>query len=191
MSKILFIDTETGGLDPEEHSLLSVGLVIWENGELIKDLEILITDEVITFTPNALSVNKIDFLEHMKRALGKKEAISRIMDFCKIHFPENEKITIAGHNIKFDVQFLKKLFGQEGFSKLFSHRMIDTSSILKFLQHSGYINFDISSSDKAFAYFGLISEKRHTALEDARMTAILYNNLINLVHSECRKASVP
>ena len=31
MARLLFIDTETGGLDPEKHSLLSVGFVVWDS----------------------------------------------------------------------------------------------------------------------------------------------------------------
>ena len=31
MARLLFIDTETGGLNPEKHSLLSVGFVVWDS----------------------------------------------------------------------------------------------------------------------------------------------------------------
>lgn len=31
--KLLFVDTETGGTDEKKHSLLSVGLIYWENGK--------------------------------------------------------------------------------------------------------------------------------------------------------------
>ena len=30
MNRILFIDTETGGINPNKHSLLSIGLVVWD-----------------------------------------------------------------------------------------------------------------------------------------------------------------
>ncbi len=33
--KLLFIDTETGGLDPDKHSLLSIAMVVWEDMEII------------------------------------------------------------------------------------------------------------------------------------------------------------
>ena len=35
--KILFIDTETGGIDPNSTSLLSIGLVAWSNGEILDE----------------------------------------------------------------------------------------------------------------------------------------------------------
>ncbi len=42
--KILFIDTETGGLDPASHSLLSLALVVWKELEARASIEILIND---------------------------------------------------------------------------------------------------------------------------------------------------
>ena len=42
--RLLFIDTETGGLDPQKHSLLSLALVVWEKREILDSKEFLIND---------------------------------------------------------------------------------------------------------------------------------------------------
>ena len=178
MCKLLFVDTETGGINPQKHSLLSVGLVAWEDHEIVAEKEILLTNTVIQFTPEALGINNIDFKSHFRNAVSPVKAKEIIIDFCAENFPNDEKITIAGHNVNFDVGFLKKLLGQN-YNKIFSHRTLDTSSVLKFLFVSKLLDEDLSSSDKAFDFFGVNIEKRHSALGDAVGTARLFNKLIN------------
>ena len=45
MTRLLVLDTETGGLDPETDALLSVGLVDWRDGLVTRKLEILVDAE--------------------------------------------------------------------------------------------------------------------------------------------------
>ncbi len=181
--KLLFIDTETGGLDPGRHSLLSVAMVIWENREIIDSNEVLINDGILSVTREALSVNRIDIEEHKKRALPSPQAIEKILVFIGEHFKREEKITLAGHNVHFDVSFLKIFFthNNKDFSDLFSHRIIDTSSILYYLYLAGQIKQRAVSSDEAFDLFNIRVEGRHTALGDAVATAELFTMLLDMI----------
>lgn len=180
--RLLFIDTETGGLDPEKHSLLSLALVVWENLEIIDSQEFLINDGVLSATKEALAINKIDLEKHKRSAISSYKAIDEILSFINHHFPGQKKITLAGHNVHFDVSFLKAFFSKnnEDFSKYFSHRIIDTSSILHYLYLSGQIGKKAVSSDDAFNLFDIKVEGRHTALGDAVATAKLFNKLLQI-----------
>jgi DNA polymerase III subunit epsilon len=182
--KLLFIDTETGGLDPQKHSLLSMAMVVWEDMEIIDSQEILINDGQITTTDEALAINKIDIEEHKKTALSPTLAMDQLLTFISKHFPDQRKITLAGHNVQFDVSFLKRFFSRnnKNFSEFFSHRIIDTSSILYYLYLSGHIKHKAISSDKAFELFEIKVEGRHTALGDAVATAKLFNKLLDLAN---------
>src|SRR5437879_5118332 len=100
--KILFIDTETGGIDPAANSLLSLALVVWKESEILDQKEILINDGVLNVTPKALEINGIDLEEHKKAALTPSQAIKEFDTFISKHFNEGEKITLGGHNITFD-----------------------------------------------------------------------------------------
>ena len=177
--KILFIDTETGGLDPNKNSLLSIGLVVWDNGTITDSLEILINDGRLDVTEYAIKVNKIDIEYHKIIALNPSAAINRLNDFIASNFDSKKPVTLAGHNVGFDVAFLKRFYQLNGleYNKQFSHRVIDTSSILQFLYYSEILQENISSSDAAFNYFSIPVEKRHSALGDARATAELFNRL--------------
>ena len=180
--RILFIDTETGGLDPLRHSLLSIGLVVWENLEILDEKEILINDGRLIATDEALSINGIDLDDHAKHALDPASAIVELNSFVRLHYNAGELITLAGHNVCFDISFLKHFLHDNNiqFGRLFSHRSIDTSSILYYLYLSGKLKVKAISSSEAFEHFGITVEGRHTALGDARATAQLFSLLINL-----------
>ena len=180
--RLLFIDTETGGLNPNTHSLLSLAMVVWEDMEIIDSQELMINDGQLSANKEALSINKIDIEKHKKTAISSSQAIEKMFLFIKKHFPHQRKITIAGHNVHFDVDFLKVFLSQnnEEFSKFFSHRIIDTSSILYYLYLAGHIEQRAISSDDAFDLFEIQVEGRHTALGDAIATAELFNKLLYL-----------
>ena len=180
---MLFIDTETGGLDPDKHSLLSLAMVIWEDMEIIDSQEILINDGILSVTEEALSVNRIDLEKHKQSAVSSSLAMDKILLFIGKYFPRQTKITLAGHNVHFDAAFLRSFFSanNKNFSEFFSHRIIDTSSILHYLYLAGHIKHRAISSDEAFQLFDIKVEGRHTALGDAIATAKLFTRLLDLI----------
>lgn len=187
--KILFIDTETGGIDPANNSLLSLALVVWKESAIKASMEILINDGVLNVTAKALEINGIDLEEHKKKAISPAVAIQQFDNFLKEHFQEDEKITLGGHNITFDVNFLNAFLTRYGYSfqRRFSHRSIDTSSILFYLYLTGKLKKKIVSSQEAFDYFGITVQGRHTALGDVLATAQLFSMLISILHRDTRK----
>lgn len=182
--KILFIDTETGGLDPLKNSLLSVAFVIWQNFKIIDYKEILINDGILNSTPQALQINGIDLENHRNTALKTEFAIEEINKFINSHFTNDEKITLAGHNVNFDVNFLKHFLSANNFPfhKRFSHRYIDTATILYYLYLSGKLKQKAISSQEAFDLFHINVDRRHTALGDALATAKLFSVLLRKVY---------
>lgn len=180
--KIVFIDTETGGLHPAHHSLLSVGLVEWENGKITQTKEILVDDGELKATEVALAINKIELNSHRKSAISPDEAVQEILSFIGWTSRQQDKVTLAGHNVAFDIRFTRHLFESQkyNFDDYFSHRSIDTSSILHYLYFSGKLSSKIVGSSEAFEHFGIKVHGRHTALGDAIATAELFNELIKL-----------
>jgi DNA polymerase III epsilon subunit-like protein len=183
--RLLFIDTETGGLDPGKHSMLSLAMVVWEDRQIIDSTEILVNDGILFVTAEALSINRIDIGKHKQSAWSSSRAMDEIFSFIGKHFPGKGKITLAGHNVHFDAAFLKAFFSanNKDFSQFFSHRIIDTSSILHYLYLAGRIKQRAISSDEAFDLFDIKVEGRHTALGDAIATAQLFTKLLSLLNN--------
>ena len=180
--RILFIDTETGGIDPYKNSLLSIGLVVWCDYKIIDSIEVLINDGVLDVTQKALEINKINLEEHKRNSVTPKKAIKEILFFLKKNFEEKQKITLAGHNVNFDVNFFRVFLTKNNidFHKFFSHRFVDTSSILYYLYLAGKIKNKTISSQEAFDLFGIHISERHTALGDAIATAKLFTRLLSM-----------
>jgi len=189
--KILFIDTETGGIDPASNSLLSLALVIWKESEIKDSLEILINDGILNVTEKALAINGIDLADHRKKAINPQLAIRRLNNFLDTHFPKDEKIILAGHNIAFDINFLNVFLTRNGydFQQRFSHRCVDTSTILYYLYLTGRLKRKLTASQDAFDYFGVPVQGRHTALGDALATARLFSKLISILHRSSKGRS--
>ena len=186
--KILFIDTETGGLDPSKNSLLSIALVVWQEFEITFAKEILVNDGVLNATSRALEINGIDLAEHRKKALWAKDVITEFDGFLSQHFDEGEKITLGGHNINFDVNFLKHFLTQHNYNwgQRFSHRYVDTATILYYLYLSGKLKQKTLSSQEAFDLFGIQVEGRHSALGDGVATARLFTTLLKITYKNVK-----
>ena len=183
-NRLLVIDTETGGIDPLKWSILSIGAVAWENGEILGETEILVAEQPIQAEPGAMKVNRINLKEHAAIGLAPKRAVANLENFFLQYFPQG-KVPLAGHNIGFDIGFLQRLYRLAAldFEERFSHRSIDTSSIMNFLKLAGKLPIPSSSLESGLKYFQIEvkDSDRHTALADARATAKLLTALIELV----------
>jgi len=182
----LFLDTETGGLDPRRHSLLSLGLVVGDGPQVANSLEILVRHEPYVVSGGGMKVNRIDLVRHTAEALDPAMALSVLDVFLDQHFPHPcRPITLAGHNVGFDQAFLEVFLESQGrtLEPRFSHRTVDTHSIAAALRDAGRLPLEKLSSTSLFAHFGIQvpEEKRHTALGDALATFELYWRLIGLL----------
>lgn len=182
MNKYIFIDVETGGTNPEEHSLFSIGLIVLENEKILYKDEIFIKQNKYNYTNKALSINKMDFNAIKQYGISKNEAVNKIIRIKKKFFAF-DKAMLAGYNVQFDLKFLRKLFSDDGknIEDYFSHRLLDVSSVIKYLKDLEFIPQNLESSDDVFNYFGIKIEKRHTALGDSIGTLELYKKLLEII----------
>jgi hypothetical protein len=111
VGKILFLDTETGSIEPEEGSVLQLAFVVYdpENpGDLSNTFVAGLKWNTYHVQAKALEINRINLVEHHANALS-------IGQFCTdfLHFLRapnlGEKITLGGHNTHFDMKQL--MFG--------------------------------------------------------------------------------
>jgi len=182
----LFIDTETGGLEPGRHSLLSVAFVVGDGPKVTNSLEVLIRHEPYVVSAGGMKVNRIDLVQHTAAALEPEMALGVMNVFLEQHFPHLCKpVTLAGHNVAFDQAFLGAFLESLGhkLEPRFSHRVVDTHSIAVALRDAGKLPLENLSSTALFAHFGILvpEEKRHTALGDALATFELYWKLVELM----------
>lgn len=183
--KIIVLDTETGGLDPLQDSLLQVGIMVCENGKVLDQKRINIVHKRYHVTSRAMEINKIDLATHT--GVKPADAVAEIIAFVRQHFIKPAQV--LGHNVSFDVGFVKKLFQDVGvdYDNVFSYRLLDTSSFARVLEFSGIIERGGSLGQLAKT-FGIEVEETdlHDALVDCEVTYKLLLEMTKLF-----KASEP
>lgn len=189
MDSVIVLDTETGGLNPHTDALLTVGLA----GPFGLSIELPVLD-FGRCVPEAMKVNKIDLLAHREKALPPIQVLREVEDFIRKvrnmtvseSAPEGEKLYIAGHNVHFDLAFLRRLVNlahptSPDLPRWLGGRTIDTHTLLWAEYAKGNLPNSATSSDGAFRHFGIEVEEqeRHTALGDAKATRKLLERLLN------------
>lgn len=172
---MIVLDTETTGLDPEKNSLLSIGVLEFENPENQFYGECRIWDGA-EVSPAALEVNGFSDEEITD---PEKQSLCELMEAFLSWAADCDNKMIAGHNAAFDLQFLVASAERCGLdSNLFHKRIIDTHSLawMHLVQSREEVPAENGhsslSSDFIFTYAGITEERgEHNALEDAKLTA--------------------
>lgn len=182
--KYFLFDTETGGVRKEMSLLTLYGHILDENLNILDtiDLKIKPDDGVYHLHAQGLEVNRINILEHDKVAKPISEVKTRFKNYI-CGWSLNQKLTPIGHNVRFDVKFLKTHL-LEDWDRYFDRRHIDTASIGKFLALTGIVPKlnTYSLSEMASAMLIDVDEsKRHEASYDADLTLKVLQNMTHLV----------
>ena len=182
MMDLLFVDVETGGLNPGVNSLLQVGMVAYIDGDIRDMLEFSIREENYVVSAYSLEYNGLDLYKDIyKLGVSKGDAVLNITDFIKKNFLD--KPVFVGHNPSIDKYFLRDLFTQchMEMDDHISHRMIDTMSLLWGLYIAGKVPYSACSSTGAYEYFKIPTPDKHRAIPDCVATIDLFEHLIDLL----------
>ncbi|WP_415396562.1 exonuclease domain-containing protein [Sulfurimonas sp. CS5] len=164
---LIFLDVETTGLE-EKDRICSIGIIGIEDGET-KTIYKLI-NEGKKILPQASSVNHIT--NEMLKDQPKFQD-SQAYKFLTEH--NNEKSTLVGHNVKFDLAMLEK----SGFS--FKGEIIDTLRVTKHLIPECE-EFSLQFLRYELKLYKKEKEKlqAHNALSDATIVKNLYEYLLDI-----------
>jgi len=174
MTKILCIDTETGGLNPFKSGLCSVTIkVVGE--DIIKTVYIKPTKNR-TYDQKAMDINGLTFEYLSNNGVTEIDAATQIESFIKKH--GGFRPVFLAHNILFDAQFLNVLFYRtkhKMFTSLMHYHPIDTMILMKGLKDSGKININSINLSNSYKYFyGEKFQNAHTSEGDVLATEKLY-----------------
>lgn len=102
--------------------------------------------------------------EHLEiHGLSNEDAVIAVIEFLIKHFGPNPNIMILGHNVGYDVKFMKQLLDPHGMMFNIHHVMLDTAG-------ASFINFLTYKSDHLFELTGVGDRDTHNALADILMT---------------------
>lgn len=181
----LVFDTETGGIGLDK-SLLTLYLQATDNQfNPVGDLYLYTKpdDGVYHVTGEAMSINKINLIEHDKIAIPYKKAGTTLYEFLKSNFRgKDDRMVPIGHNMDGDLQQIwDKLLGRATWESFVSYRRFDTSAVIQYLKAKGVLPDSVSGGlENMIDYFGLPKGQNHSAEYDAKMTLEVLKKLLTL-----------
>lgn len=180
------IDLETTGTDPKQHSIIQIGAVYYEKGIPVKTFDKKMYTSGSKISVGALKVNKTPLSVIKGETEGRVSEYDALVEFVDFCLSIGKPLIILGHNVAFDVNFLKELFntyGIQGFEDLFGYRVKDTAVIAQFLADAGvFTNFKSGLANLAET-LGITVDKSntHEALYDVHLTALCYVRMIERI----------
>ncbi|WP_410207450.1 exonuclease domain-containing protein [Fusobacterium sp.] len=143
--KILFIDTETGGLDSKRSALIQLSGVIRVDKKDVETFNYFIKPfKGAEVSEEALAVQKRTKEDFNDSKFQSEEEVYR--DFIKLldkyidKYDRNDKFVVAGYNVSFDVRFLQEFFKRNNDNYLYSYLSkmeLDPFRYIPFLQLCG------------------------------------------------------
>ena len=104
--RILALDTETGGLDPNRHAIVSLGLAIMEDAEVIASREFRLgMDSKAEYDVKSLEINGISW-KSIKEGPDPKQVYVEAARWLDEH--DAREIDIVSHNTAFDAAFISQ-----------------------------------------------------------------------------------
>tara|TARA_R110001606_G_scaffold398569_1_gene577938 strand:+ start:1956 stop:2552 length:597 start_codon:yes stop_codon:yes gene_type:complete len=178
---MIVLDIETTGLNPLKHSIVEIGALDFSNPEnqFYQKCQIWEGAEI---DPFALKIN--GYSESQCQDLNKASLEQILINFID-WLDEIEDRTIAGHNVDFDISFLKASIKRYNIDYNFGFRKVDQHSLiyahhLKFNKKPSLKNhLSNLGGDKIMEYVGLPTEpKPHSGINGAKFEAEAMSRLI-------------
>ena len=183
--KLLWIDTETTGLNKERCDIVQVaGIVIIDGVEKERfnfrcqpiNYENI---EPVAFEHNNLS---IDILKTYPMPQVLYANLTKLLNKYIDRYNPQDKFFIAGHNVQFDVDFLRNFFikmGDNFFGSYFYYRTVDLMYFATLLHTAGLINLTSWKLGDIANYLGIVPDGNlHDAEADIDLTRKCFCRLV-------------
>lgn len=189
MNKIIFIDTETGGVNAEKSALIQLSGIIEVDGTEKEKFNFYIRP----FENSEVNEKALEVQGRTLEELGTEKYIDEsiiyqefleILDKYIDKYDKNDKFIVAGYNVKFDIDILKALFERNNNKFLFSYFnsfMLDPLYSVRLLQVAGMLPVLENNKLETWCKYFNIELKAHDSLQDITATKKLIEKLIELI----------
>lgn len=186
MNKFIAFDNETGGISVETSLLTVYFAILDENLNQIDELDLYLKandNGPYVVEAGGLEVNKINIIDHDKRAITYSEGGQLLVKMLRKHVTGKEKLTPLGHNVHFDIAGVQRhLLGERTWHQFVSYKVQDTQQIASFLQRRGDLPKDMSVSlGSLMNYFNVnVPGIAHESKYDTLGTIEVYGALLKI-----------
>lgn len=175
----LFLDIETSGVDPNKHSMLSIGIVITIDGfeNYLSFYEEIKYDELV-IEPGAIEINNFEF-KNQEGRIPLETVDNKAYDFVKKYYSKTDKAMVIGLNVgEFDLQFINKHMPK--LASLLNRRAVNLNSLIYLIADINSVEFTTLKEDLSVKAYAIVDGlglglQKHNALYDALFNLGLYN----------------
>jgi DNA polymerase-3 subunit alpha (Gram-positive type) len=165
-SRYVVVDLETTGLHPMFNEIIEIGAIVVENGEIVQEFHSLVKpkEKLDPFTVQFTNITD----EMLQDQPTIEEVLPEFLKFC-------ENSVLVAHNANFDYRFLRH-YAKKVCNVDWNLPVIDTLALAKRLLRLSSYNLE-----KLVSHFKIGSFKHHRALEDAKVTAKVFLELLKIL----------
>ena len=180
--KVFWFDVETTGLNPVDHDIVQLALLIEIDDEIVESKNMLMqpfdysTIDLEALNKQGRTVEEIKTYPNPKKVYP--ELISVLEKYVD-RYDKTDKFHNGGYNSKFDMDFLKQYFIKNGdiyFGSWFNYRSIDPLPLLHLLDGIGHISLPDYKLETVCKHYK-IPLKAHDALSDITATRELTKHI--------------
>lgn len=180
MGKIIWIDTETTGLNPGKNAMIQLSGIIDIDGEIIELFNFFLRPHKgAVIDQGALDVNgrtvteMQGFPQASMTILNFKQVLSKYVD----KFDKADKFVVAGYKTDFDTGFLRATFSRLGdkyYGSWFFNAQIDVLSCVGEEIVNGNLRLENYKLATVCGHYGIPIENAHNSMVDIEATRNLY-----------------
>ena len=167
---LAFVDTETTGLDPDQHEVIEVAIILVQDGKTLHTLHRKIKPQHLELADKkALEINGYAANpDAWALALPMREVGPDIVSLL-------QGAVLVGHNVGFDEVFLRQNLARAGVKGKVPFHKIDTVTLA--FEHLHPLGLKRVALDSIRDFLGWTKEGAHTALKDTEDTKKLFDLL--------------
>lgn len=183
MNKILWLDTETTGLNKDICDIIQLSGIIVINGEEKERFNFHCQPmhyesiESEALVKNGLTIDTIKTFPLSQEVFVKfKQVLDKYID----KYNKEDKFYIAGHNVQFDIDFLKKFFKDQGdkfFGSYFYYKNMDLMALCSILHISGLFDIPSFKLGDIAVQLGIECDNLHDSVIDIDITRKCFSKL--------------
>jgi DNA polymerase-3 subunit epsilon len=185
--KVLWIDTETTGLEPGKHGIVQLAMIIEIDHQVAEEQTFAMNPVGKERSPEAMAIHGIteETLATYEPATEVKPKIAALWNKYVSKYDRADKFTVGGYNVDFDVNHLEALWKECGdtyFRSYIGPGSIDPFKALPLLEYAGLIDHLPSKklADVALA-LGVELSDAHDAASDIRATREIAHKIVDLM----------
>lgn len=190
--KYFAFDTETSGLDPRTDCILSLAYIL-----LDAELNVIATAQGFFFPPEgkevsaeAAAVNGYSVDTWRARNALPASALAGYVSACWEQHGVARALPL-GHNVKFDLDFLKEAVDKGALQRALSYHSVDTLTLSVAIDQAHHIDGGRYRLTDLCSRYGVVLENAHDSLGDISATVALYRRLLECIRGQDKTAAAP